>query len=242
MAGAGTTLGRFFPINSETRIPMSERLSSTVRKPARSGTEPLADDGRVRCNWATGNTIDLAYRDYHDREWGVPVHDDTRLFEFIVLEGAQAGLSWRTVLGKRDNYRRAFHGFDIGRVAAMRDSALEKLLLDPGLIRNRLKVYSARDNARAALEVITEFGSLDTYLWSFVGGKPLLNHWSAHRDVPASTVQSDAMSKALRKRGFRFVGSTICYAFMQATGMINDHLEQCFCHPQNRRRTPQAGR
>ena len=212
---------------------MPERHPPAASKPARKQAESLPDDGRIRCNWAIGGSVDLTYRNYHDDEWGVPVRDDRRLFEFIVLEGAQAGLSWRTVLDKRDNYRRAFHGFDIARVAAMRDSALEKLLLDPGLIRNRLKIFSARDNARAALEVIAEFGSLDKYLWSFVDGKPLLNDWPDHSAVPASTAQSDAMSKALRKRGFRFVGTTICYAFMQATGMVNDHLPGCFCHPQN---------
>lgn len=177
-------------------------------------------------------------RDYHDREWGVPLHDDHALFEFIVLEGAQAGLSWRTVLAKREHYRRAFHRFDIGRVAGMRDSALEKLLLDPGLIRNRLKIHSARDNARAALEVIAESGSLDAWLWSFVDGRPIVNRWSVTGQVPAHTEVSDRLSKAMRKRGFRFVGTTICYALMQATGMVNDHLTSCFRHPGNAGRGP----
>ena len=180
-----------------------------------------------RCHWATGDEL---LRDYHDTEWGVPLHDDNALFEFLCLEGAQAGLSWRTVLAKRDNYRKAFHDFDIARVAAMKDRQLEKLLLDPGIIRNRLKVTSTRDNAVAALDVIREFGSLDVYLWSFVDGKPQVNRWRDKDDVPASTELSDRMSKALKKRGFRFVGTTICYSLMQAIGMINDHLVTCFRH------------
>jgi DNA-3-methyladenine glycosylase I len=167
---------------------------------------------------------------YHDTEWGVPLHDDQALFEFLCLEGAQAGLSWRTVLHKRDNYRRAFHDFEIARVASMKDRELEKLLLDPGLIRNRLKMTATRGNANAALAVIEEFGSLDAYLWSFVEGKPIQNRWRTKGEVPASTPLSDRMSKDLKKRGFRFVGTTICYAFMQATGMVNDHLLDCFRH------------
>ena len=165
---------------------------------------------------------------YHDNEWGVPHHDDRALFELLTLEGAQAGLSWRTILARREAYREAFHGFDIARVAAMRDAALEKLLTSSGIIRNRLKVYSVRDNARVAREVIKEHGSLDAYLWSFVDGKPLVNGWTQAGQVPAKTALSDRMSKTLAKRGFRFVGSTICYAFMQATGMVNDHLVKCF--------------
>jgi DNA-3-methyladenine glycosylase I len=180
-----------------------------------------------RCHWATSDEL---LRDYHDTEWGVPLHDDNALFEFLCLEGAQAGLSWRTVLAKRDNYRKAFHDFDIARVAAMKDRQLEKLLLDPGIIRNRLKVTSTRDNAIAALDVIREFGSLDVYLWSFVDGKPRVNRWRDKDAVPASTELSDRMSKTLKKRGFRFVGTTICYSLMQATGMINDHLVTCFRH------------
>ncbi|HEX7814686.1 DNA-3-methyladenine glycosylase I [Dyella sp.] len=180
----------------------------------------------TRCAWANGDLEIM--RDYHDNEWGVPLHDDRMLFEFLCLEGAQAGLSWRTVLVKRENYRRAYHDFVIDRVATMKDRELEKLLLDPGLVRNRLKIWSVRDNAKAAQEAITEFGSLDTYLWSFVGGKPQRNRWKAMGEVPASTEISDRMSKALKKRGFRFVGSTICYAFMQATGMVNDHVSSCF--------------
>jgi DNA-3-methyladenine glycosylase I len=179
-----------------------------------------------RCHWATGS--DPLMRDYHDTEWGVPQHDDRALFEFLCLEGAQAGLSWRTVLNKRENYRKAFHRFEVARVAAMTDRELEQLLLDPGIIRNRLKVSSTRDNAIAALDVIDEFGSLDAYLWSFVDGRPLVNRWRNQAEVPASTELSDRMSKALKKRGFRFVGTTICYSLLQATGMINDHLAGCF--------------
>jgi DNA-3-methyladenine glycosylase I len=182
---------------------------------------------RTRCHWAADGELMQAY---HDTEWGVPLHDDRTLFEFLCLEGAQAGLSWRTVLHKRDHYRRAFHDFDIASVAAMKDRELEKCLLDPGLIRNRLKITSVRDNAKAALEAIDEHGSLDTYLWSFVDGKPVRNAWRTRAEVPASTPVSDRMSKALKKRGFRFVGTTICYAFMQATGMVNDHLVECFRH------------
>ncbi|WP_440224052.1 DNA-3-methyladenine glycosylase I [Dokdonella sp. MW10] len=192
--------------------------------------ESLPDDGRVRCPWSAGSAME---RDYHDREWGVPLHDDRALFEFIVLEGAQAGLSWRTVLAKRERYREVFHGFDIERVARMTDKALETCLLDPGIVRNRLKVFSARDNARATLAVIEAHGSLDAWLWSFVDGEPILNHRRG-ADVPATTPVSDRMSKTLRKHGFRFVGSTICYAFMQATGMVDDHLVTCFRHTERR--------
>ncbi len=181
---------------------------------------------RQRCRWADGgNALYLAY---HDEEWGVPLHDDAKLFEFIVLEGAQAGLSWATVLNKREAYRRAFHDFDIARVARMTDAALEKRLLDPGIIRNRQKIWSARNNARAALRLIDEAGSLDAYFWSFVDGRPIRNRWRAHGDVPARTAISDKLSKDMQKRGFNFVGSTIVYAHMQATGMVNDHLTGCF--------------
>jgi DNA-3-methyladenine glycosylase I len=184
----------------------------------------------TRCSWASGE--DVAMRAYHDSEWGVPLHDDTRLFEFLVLEGAQAGLSWSTVLNKRHAYRKAFHGFDIARVARMTDAALDKLLLNPALIRNRLKIYSARRNAQAALNVIEECGSLDAYFWSFVDAKPLRNRWRDRGDVPARTELSDRLSKDLQKRGFNFVGSTIVYAHMQATGMVNDHFTGCFRHGQ----------
>ncbi len=183
-----------------------------------------------RCSWADGD--DAAMRDYHDTEWGVPLHDDTRLFEFVVLEGAQAGLSWSTVLNKRAAYHEAFHGFDIARVARMRDAALEKMLQNPAIIRNRQKVYSARNNARAALKVIDEFGSLDAYFWSFVQGKPIRNRWRERGQVPARTELSDFLSGDMKKRGFNFVGSTIVYAHMQATGMVNDHFVGCFRHKQ----------
>jgi DNA-3-methyladenine glycosylase I len=181
-----------------------------------------------RCPWATDDLLS----DYHDTEWGVPLHDDRALFEFLCLEGAQAGLSWRTVLAKRGRYREVFHGFDIARVAAMSERELEKALTDPGIIRNRLKVSAMRDNARTALAVIDAHGSLDAYLWSFVDGRPIRNRWKAVSEVPATTAISDRMSKAMKKQGFRFVGSTICYALMQATGMVNDHLVGCFRHRQ----------
>lgn len=182
----------------------------------------------VRCHWASGD--DAGMRAYHDMEWGVPMHDDTRLFELLVLEGAQAGLSWSTVLNKREAYRRAFYGFDIARVARMTDAGLEKLLSNPAIIRNRMKVYSARNNARATLKVIEEFGRLDGYFWSFVNGEPIRNRWRDRGEVPARTALSDKLSKDMQKRGFSFVGSTIIYAHMQATGMVNDHLRGCFRH------------
>jgi DNA-3-methyladenine glycosylase I len=182
----------------------------------------------TRCAWAEGT--DAAMQHYHDTEWGVPHHDDVVLFELLTLEGAQAGLSWRTILARRDAYRAAFHGFDIARVARMRDATLEKLLTDSGIIRNRQKVFSARSNALAALRAAEVHGSLDAYLWSFVDGEPIVNRWTASSEVPATTPLSDRMSKQLRKDGFNFVGSTICYAFMQATGMVDDHLVSCFRH------------
>jgi DNA-3-methyladenine glycosylase I len=182
----------------------------------------------IRCHWA--ETADAQMQAYHDTEWGVPQHDDRALFELLTLEGAQAGLSWRTVLVRREAYRAAYHGFDIERVAAMTDAELSKLLADSPLIRNRLKIFSVRDNARAALAAIARDGSLDRYLWSFVNHAPIRNRWTDRSQVPATTPVSDAMSKALKKAGFRFVGSTICYAFMQATGMVDDHLIRCFRH------------
>ena len=185
----------------------------------------MREDNRPRCSWAASSD---SMRLYHDTEWGVPLHDDRALFEFLCLEGAQAGLSWRTVLDKRENYRRAFAGFDIARCARLTDRRIETLMSDAGVIRNRMKLTSVRDNARATLDVIDEHGSLDAYLWSFVDGKPIRNAWRRGGDVPATTPVSDRMSKALAKRGFRFVGSTICYAFMQATGMVDDHLVGCF--------------
>ena len=178
----------------------------------------------VRCAWAQS---ELMIR-YHDEEWGVPAHDDRRLFEFLVLEGAQAGLSWETILNKRENYRAAFDGFDAERVAGYNKRKMAQLLKDPGIVRNRLKVASAVRNAQALLRVREEFGSFDRYVWQFVDGRPRVNFWKSRRQVPARTAQSDAMSKALKKLGFNFVGSTICYAFMQAVGMVNDHAVDCF--------------
>ena len=180
-----------------------------------------------RCTWCG---VDPLYVAYHDREWGVPVHDDRRLFEFLVLEGAQAGLSWITILRKREAYRRAFAGFDPGKVARFSPARAEKLLQDPGIVRNRLKIASAIGNARAFLDVVEEHGSFATYQWGFVDGRPRQNRWKATSDVPARTPQSDAFSKDLRARGFKFVGSTIVYAHMQAVGMVNDHLVGCFRH------------
>lgn len=167
---------------------------------------------------------------YHDEEWGVPLHDDRALFEFLVLEGAQAGLSWSTILNKRDNYRKAFDGFDARQIARYDETKVAALLGNPGIVRNRLKVRAAVKNANAYLSVQQEFGSFDAYIWQFVNGKPLRNRWRSMEDVPARTDQSDAMSKDLLRRGFTFAGSTICYAFMQATGMVNDHLLGCFRH------------
>ena len=177
-----------------------------------------------RCTWAS-NELNIPY---HDTEWGVPVHDDRTFFEFLILEGAQAGLSWDTVLKKRDAYRAAFDNFEPAKVAKYTDAKCAKLMQNEGIIRNRLKVASAVRNAKAFLAVQKEFGSFDKYIWSFVGGKPIVNKLKGHGDVPAKTDISDAMSKDLKKRGFNFVGSTIMYAFMQATGMVNDHLTSCF--------------
>jgi DNA-3-methyladenine glycosylase I len=166
--------------------------------------------------------------DYHDREWGVPLHDDRGLFEFLILEGMQAGLSWETILRKRENYRTTFHNFDAQAIARYGPARVDKLLTNPGIIRNRLKIESIVTNARSVIELRKEFGSFDAYLWGFVGGRPIENHWKALQEVPATTPVSNALSKDLLKRGFKFVGPTICYAFMQATGMINDHLVECF--------------
>jgi len=178
----------------------------------------------VRCSWAR-NDLAIAY---HDREWGVPQHDDRVLFEFLILEGAQAGLSWDTILQKRENYRAAFDGFDAKKIARYDRRKTQALMRDAGIIRNRLKIASAVRNAKAFLAVQKEYGSFDRYLWQFVGGKQLVNKWKGGQRVPARTAESDAMSKDLKKRGFNFVGSTICYAFMQAVGMVNDHAVECF--------------
>jgi len=177
-----------------------------------------------RCAWAQGEL----YEAYHDREWGVPSHDDRHLFEMLILEGAQAGLSWITILKKRENYRRAFDNFDARKVARYDARKIRKLLADPGIVRNRLKVAAAVQNARAFLAVQKEFGSFDRYLWQFVGGSPIQNHRKSLKDIPPRTREADAMSKDLLKRGFKFVGPTICYAFMQAVGMVNDHTTDCF--------------
>ncbi len=180
----------------------------------------------VRCPWATGEE----YTQYHDLEWGVPVHDDRLLFEFLILEGAQAGLSWSTILKKRSNYRDAFHQFDPARVATYNKRDHNRLLSNPGIVRNRLKIAAAIQNAKAFLAVQQESGTFDAYVWRFVGGRPKQNAWRSLKEVPASTTESDALSKDLKRRGFKFVGSTICYAFMQAVGMVNDHLVDCFRH------------
>ena len=181
-----------------------------------------------RCGWV--NISDSLYVEYHDREWGVPVHEDRKLFEFLILEGAQAGLSWRIILAKRDNFRRAFNNFEPERVAGFSDSRIEELLSDSGIIRNRLKIQSSVGNASAFLKVQEKFGSFDRYIWQFVNNRPIVNYWKSISEVPASTKESDAMSNDLRKRGFRFVGTTICYSFMQAVGMVNDHVITCFRH------------
>ncbi len=198
----------------------------TKRRPATSIT---------RCAWAVGEN----YVRYHDEEWGVPIHEDRLLFEFLILEGAQAGLSWITILNKRENYREAFDGFEAEKVAKYGKREQQKLLKNAGIVRNRLKIDSAVGNAKAFLEVQEELGSFDQYIWKFVGGEPVQNARGSIKEVPARTAESDAMSKDLKRRGFRFVGSTICYAFMQATGMVNDHLVDCFRHAELR---PRAGR
>ncbi|MBP2678956.1 MAG: tag [Deltaproteobacteria bacterium] len=178
-----------------------------------------------RCEWAGGSELEQAY---HDKEWGVPVHDDRRLFEFLVLEGAQAGLRWSTVLKKREGYRKAFRNFDARIVSGFSEGDVSMLLADPGIIRNRLKIRAAIDNAKAFLRVQDAFGRFDSYIWRFVDGTPVRNAWNRTTEIPCSTPESDAMSKDLRARGFKFVGSTICYAYMQAVGMVNDHVVECF--------------
>lgn len=183
-------------------------------------------DERTRCPWPT----DELYIRYHDEEWGVPIHDDRLLFEFLILEGAQAGLSWRTVLNKREHYRKAFDQFDAEKIARYNQAKIKQLMNNAGIIRNRLKIESTVQNARAFLKVRDEFGSFNAYQWRFVEGKPIINHRKSMKEVPARTPVSDALSKDLLKRGFKFVGSTICYAHMQAVGMVNDHLMTCFRH------------
>ena len=190
-------------------------------------------DKKVRCHWAQ-KEINFPY---HDEEWGVPVHDDRLLFEFLILEGAQAGLSWDTILLKRARYREVFDHFDARKIASYGAKKVRALLSDPGIVRNRLKIASTISNAQAFLNVGDEFGSFDSYLWQFVGGKPIKNAWKLHKQLPAKTKESDALSKDLQKRGFRFVGSTICYALMQATGMVNDHLVTCFRYAEVNKKT-----
>lgn len=181
---------------------------------------------KIRCEWANSkNPLMVAY---HDREWGKPLKNDRELFELLILEGAQAGLSWEIILNRRENYRKTFKQFEPEKLARLTDRQLEKILKDPGIVRNRLKVYSVRLNARAYLEVRKEFGTFSKYLWSFVGGKPIQNKWKTLSEIPVTTPESDAMSRELKKRGFKFAGSTICYAFMQAAGMVNDHTVTCF--------------
>jgi DNA-3-methyladenine glycosylase I len=186
----------------------------------------LGMDGKKRCfGYKPGQEF---YAKYHDEEWGVPSHDDQHLFEMLILEGAQAGLSWETILKRREGYRRAFHNFDVIKVAAMTDEALEALRDNPGIIRNRLKIYATRKNARVFLDIQKEYGTFDAYLWGFVNGQPMVNHRQRFQDVPTSTAVSDALSKDLKKRGMTFVGSTIIYAYCQAIGMVNDHLTDCW--------------
>jgi DNA-3-methyladenine glycosylase I len=191
---------------------------------------------KTRCGWVgTGKPF---YEHYHDTEWGVPVHDDRKHFEFLILEGAQAGLSWETILKRREGYRKAFCGFDAKKVAKLTDAQLEKILQDPAIIRNRLKVFSTRKNALAFLEIQKEFGSFDAYIWRFVGGRPIVNARKTLKDIPPRTAESDALSKDLKKRGMSFVGSTIIYAHMQATGLVNDHITSCFRYKKVRNREP----
>lgn len=187
---------------------------------------------KIRCSWTGDKPHMIAY---HDKEWGRPVHDDRKHFEMLLLEGAQAGLTWDTILRRRDGYRAAFAGFDPGKVARFTAEKRSRLLKDPGIIRNRLKIESAVTNAQAFLAVQKEFGSFDCYVWSFVGGEPIENRWRRMKDVPATNVVSDTLSKDLKKRGFRFVGSTIIYAYMQAVGMVNDHLADCFATSRRRK-------
>ena len=183
------------------------------------------DDGRARCAWCGSDPL---YQRYHDEEWGQPLHDDTLLFEFLILEGAQAGLSWITILKKRAAYRQAYQGFDPETVARYTDQDIQRLLANPGIVRNRLKVEASISNARAYLDIQDQYGSFDSYLWNHVDGQPIINHFQHLADVPASTPLSETLSKDLKKRGFKFVGPTIIYAFMQATGMVNDHLVSCY--------------
>ena len=193
--------------------------------PAKPAVSALPSDAKPRCKWCLGSPT---YMRYHDEEWGVPLHDERRLFEFLTLEGAQAGLSWSTILNKRSGYRKAFAAFDPRKVARFGARDVARLMQDAGIVRNRLKIESTIANARAFLEVQEEFGGFADYIWRFTGGKPRVNRWKTLGQVPASTPESDAMSRDLKKRGFRFVGTTICYAFMQGSGLVDDHTPECF--------------
>lgn len=204
---------------------MPKKILPEKTLPEKTLAEKTSLEKKERCDWAGELPI---YQIYHDTEWGVPVWDDKILFEFVLLEGAQAGLSWITVLKKRENYRRAFDGFDVKKIAAFDERKIEALLQDPGIIRNRLKLNAAVSNAKRFMEIQSEFGSFADYVWQFVGGEPIVNSWVSMDEVPATTAESDALSKDLVKRGFKFMGSTICYAHMQATGLVNDHITSCF--------------
>jgi len=184
---------------------------------------------KKRCDWPSENKLMI---EYHDTEWGVPLHDDRKLYEFLLLDSAQAGLSWQPILNKRESYRKAFDNFDPAKIAPYNQRKITSLLNNPGIVRNRLKVQSAVTNARAFLEIQAEFNSFDTYIWQFVNGATIRKHWKSLKDIPSTSPESDAMSKALKKRGFKFFGSTICYAFMQSAGMVNDHLTSCYRHAQ----------
>ncbi|HMV41824.1 MAG TPA: DNA-3-methyladenine glycosylase I [Leptospiraceae bacterium] len=182
-----------------------------------------------RCNWTGDDSLMI---EYHDREWGVPVHDDKKHFEFLILDAFQAGLSWRTILHRREGFRKAFADFEVEKVARFREKKLLKLMQDESIIRNRLKIYGSVQNAKSFIQIQKEFGSFDKYIWQFTNYKTIINHWESMKEIPAKTKESDTMSKDLKKRGFTFVGSTICYAYMQAAGMVNDHLKNCFRHKQ----------
>ena len=222
--GYRVSLNLAYAIEGMLRDTRWDRLPARVKAQLKTA---VADASRPRCDWPTGSALMLRY---HDEEWGVPVHDDRKHFEFLMLEGAQAGLSWLTILKKRENYRDAFAGFDARKVARFDKRNIRALLANPGIVRNRLKVESAVTNARAFLAVQKEFGSFDRYVWRFVGGKPIVNRWASLKQLPALTKESDALSADLKRRGFRFVGSTIIYAHMQATGLVNDHLVHCYRH------------
>ncbi len=216
---------------------ISESIVNSSLGPSTRG-KPIAVDKRIRCGWAGTPSLQA----YHDKEWGVPLHDDQKLFESLVLDGFQAGLSWAIVLQKREAFRKAFDSFEIKKVARYRDSKVERLLANPGIIRNRLKIRAAIENAKAALAVQREVGSLDAYLWKFVEGRTIQNSWKAWKEIPAHTKMSDAMSEDLKKRGFKFVGTTICYAFMQGVGMVNDHEVGCFRYIQLAKGASRRGR